>query len=165
MPARQIGVRRVSVISRKPFERVVAVLEAAVGHPDVAAFSRDLAASKSYAEMEQVSRAALGSSGFMEFARFDLGAVLAKAQGPDAPKSLRLVVGNPLIMQAMVRHVPDAGSYAPVTVLIDERADGVHLSYDEMASLIESYGNAEALRVARDLDAKVRALLTEAAES
>jgi hypothetical protein len=66
-------------------------------------------------------------------------------------------------MQAMVRHVPDAGSYAPVTLLIDERADGVHLSYDEMASLIESYGNAEALHVARDLDEKVRALLTEAA--
>lgn len=164
MPTRQIGVRRLSVVSTKPFERVVAALEGAVGHPDVAAFARDLAASKNYAEVEQVTRAALGRSGFMEFARFDLGVVLAKARGPDAPKSLRLVVGNPLIMQAMVRHVPDAGSYAPVTLLIDERADGVHLSYDEMASLIESYGNAEALHVAQDLDAKVRALLAEAAE-
>ena len=152
------------MVSAKPFERVVAALEGAVGHPDVAAFARDLAASKNYAEVEQVTRAALGRSGFMEFARFDLGVVLAKARGPDAPKSLRLVVGNPLIMQAMVRHVPDAGSYAPVTLLIDERADGVHLSYDEMASLIESYGNAEALHVAQDLDAKVRALLAEAAE-
>jgi uncharacterized protein (DUF302 family) len=152
-----------SVVSSKPFERVVAALEAAVGHPDIAVFARDLAASKSCAEMEQVTRAALGPSGFMEFARFDLGVVLAKAQGPGTPRSLRLVIGNPLIMQAMVRHVPDAGSYAPVTLLIDERADGVHLSYDEMASLIESYGNAEALHVARDLDEKVRALLTEAA--
>jgi uncharacterized protein (DUF302 family) len=165
LPTRQIGVRRLSVVSSKPFERVVSALEAAVGHPDIAAFARDLAAAKSYAEMEQVTRVALGRSGLMEFARFDLGVVLAKAKGPDAPKSLRLVVGNPLIMQAMVRHVPDAGSYAPVTLLIDERADGVHLSYDEMASLIESYGNAEALHVARDLDAKVSALLAEAAES
>jgi hypothetical protein len=29
-------------------------------------------------------------------------------------------------MKEMVKHVPDAGSYAPVTVLVDERADGVH---------------------------------------
>jgi hypothetical protein len=41
--------------------------------------------------------------------------------------------------------VPDAGSYAPVTILIDERPDGVHLSYDRMGSLLAPYGNAEAL--------------------
>jgi hypothetical protein len=37
-------------------------------------------------------------------------------------------------MKEMVKNVPDAGSYAPVTVLIDERPDGVHLSYDKMES-------------------------------
>ncbi len=66
-------------------------------------------------------------------------------------------------MQAMARLVPDAGSYAPVTLLIDERGDGVHLSYDAMASLLAPYGNPEALQVTRDLDAKVGALLAEAA--
>jgi NADPH:quinone reductase-like Zn-dependent oxidoreductase len=59
--------------------------------------------------------------------------------------------------------VPDAGTYAPVTILIDERADGVHISFDRMASYLAPYGNAEALKVARDLDAKVEALLTAAA--
>jgi hypothetical protein len=63
----------------------------------------------------------------------------------------------------MVRHVPDAGSYAPVTILIDERSDGVHISYDRMASLLAPYENAEGLTVARDLDAKVEALLASAA--
>jgi len=33
-----------------------------------------------------------------------------------------------------MRHVPDTASYAPVTILIDQRADGVHLSYDSMAA-------------------------------
>jgi hypothetical protein len=66
-------------------------------------------------------------------------------------------------MQSMARLVPDAGSYAPVTVLVDERADGVHLSYDRMASLLAPYGNSEALNVARDLDAKVENLLRQAA--
>jgi hypothetical protein len=63
----------------------------------------------------------------------------------------------------MAKHVPDAGSYAPVTVLVDERADGVHLSYDRMASLLAPYENAEALKVARELDAKVEAMLASAA--
>jgi uncharacterized protein (DUF302 family) len=98
----------------------------------------------------------------MEFIHFDLGGILCKER-KDAPRSLRLVVGNPLIMKQMVEHVPDAGSYAPVTILIDERADGVHLSYDRMASLLAPYRNPEALTVAQDLDAKVEALLMAAA--
>jgi hypothetical protein len=55
--------------------------------------------------------------------------------------------------------VPDAGSYAPVTILIDERLDGVHLSYDRVASFLATYKNEEALKVARELDAKVEGLL------
>jgi ketosteroid isomerase-like protein len=50
-----------------------------------------------------------------------------------------------------------------ITVLVDERADGVHLSYDRMASLLAPYGNSDALNVARDLDAKVEDLLRHAA--
>jgi hypothetical protein len=66
-------------------------------------------------------------------------------------------------MKEMAKHVPDAGSYAPVTVLVDERPDGVHISYDKMASLLAPYRNSEALAVARNLDEKVEALLYEAA--
>ena len=65
-------------------------------------------------------------------------------------------------MQSMARLVPDAGSYAPVTVLIDQRPDGVHLSYDEMASFLAPDGNTDALRIARDLDAKVKRVLESA---
>ena len=99
----------------------------------------------------------------MEFMRLDHGAILAKAGVDSDPKSVRVIMGNPLIMQAMARLVPDAGSYAPVTVLVDERADGVHLSYDRMASLLAPYDNSEALSVAGDLDAKVENLLRQAA--
>jgi hypothetical protein len=62
-------------------------------------------------------------------------------------------------MRRMAVHVPDAGSYAPVKILVDERPDGIHLSYDPMASLLATYQNEEALKVARDLDAKVERLL------
>jgi hypothetical protein len=30
-------------------------------------------------------------------------------------------------MKEMAKTVPDADSYAPITILVDERADGVHL--------------------------------------
>ena len=99
----------------------------------------------------------------MLFMQLDQGAVVRKETGQDAPRIIRLLIGDPLIMKEMAKHVPDAGSYAPVTVLVDERADGVHLSYDRMASLLAPYGNSEALNVARDLDAKVEDLLRQAA--
>jgi hypothetical protein len=66
-------------------------------------------------------------------------------------------------MKEMAKHVPDAGSYAPVTVLVDERPDGVHLSYDKMTTLLAPYGNSEALAVAKKLDATIEALLRDSA--
>jgi hypothetical protein len=36
------------------------------------------------------------------------------------------------------------------------------MSYDEMASFLAPYGNAEALTIARDLDAKVERVLESA---
>lgn len=62
-------------------------------------------------------------------------------------------------MAASHKCSPYAGSYAPVTVLVDERSDGVHSSYDKMASLLAPYGNPDALAVARDLDSKIENLL------
>ena len=94
-------------------------------------------------------------------AQFDLGAILRRESGGDTPRIMRFLVGNPLIMKEMVKHVPDAGSYAPVTILIDERRDGVHVSYDKMESALHRYGNPEALAVARNLDTKITTLLRD----
>ena len=163
MATKQIAVQRFSVTSSKSFGAVVKALEEAIGHPDMSAFRQNIASAKTFADVETVVHKAIGPSDFMEFTRFDLGEILRKERGGQAPQSLRLVIGNPLIMKQMIKHVPDAGSYAPVTILIDERSDGVHLSYDRMASFLASYGSREALRVARELDAKVEVLLTAAA--
>jgi hypothetical protein len=138
-------------------------LTATVGRPDTHAFHDAIASATNATELEKVVHGAIGSSDLMEFARFDAGEVLRKSQGAHGPKILRLVVGNPLIMKEMAKTVPDAASYAPVTILVDERADGVHLSYDSMASLLAPYGSPSALTVAMDLDAKVESLLKTAA--
>jgi uncharacterized protein (DUF302 family) len=99
----------------------------------------------------------------MMFMVLDHGAILRKETGLNTPKIVRFVIGDPLVLKEMVRHIPDAGSYAPVTILVDERADGVHLSYDKMASLLASYGNLDALAAARDLDSKIETLIRESA--
>jgi uncharacterized protein (DUF302 family) len=161
---RRVEVERATVISAEPFDAVVAKVTAFIGHPDMVAFGRDLSAASTPADLERIVNAATGCAGLMEMVRFDIGEVLHKELGHSAPKALRLVIGNPLIMKEMVKHVPDAASYAPVTVLIDERSDGVCLSYDLMASFLAPYGNAQASDVARQLDEKVVALLTRAAE-
>src|SRR5262249_20965504 len=162
-PAREIRVRRLTFVSSKPFDEVVRRLTSTIGRPDARAFCDAIASATRAAELEAVVHVAIGSSELMEFARFDAGEVLRKSQGGHGPRIVRLVVGNPLIMKEMARTVPEAASYAPVTILVDERADGVHVSYDSMASLLAPYGSQSALAVAMDLDAKVESLLKTAA--
>jgi uncharacterized protein (DUF302 family) len=126
-------------------------------------FGRSTTEASSFAELKRAVEKGLSEAGLMLFMQLDHGAVVRKETGRDTPRIIRFIMGNPLIMMEMAKHVPDAGSYAPVTVLVDERPDGVHLSYDRMTSFLASYGNPDALRVAEYLDNKVETLLREAA--
>jgi hypothetical protein len=163
MPTIDVQVQRFSVVSQRPFDEVVRRLTATIGRPDLKGFHDAVASATTMGELEAVVRQAVGSSDLMEFVRFDSGDVLRKERGGRGPRMLRLVVGNPLIMKEMAKVVPDAASYAPVTILIDERPDGVHISYDSMASLLAPYGHQDALNIATDLDLKVEGLLQAAA--
>src|SRR5229473_2823358 len=125
----------------------------------MAEFAKAVKGAQTFAELEDSVRRGLGETGLMMFMELDHGAILRKETGLDTPRIVRLLIGNPLIMKDMAKHVPDAGSYAPVTVLVDERPDGVRVSYDKMASLLARYGNPDALAVARDLDSKIESLL------
>ena len=160
---RKIEMERFSLSTSKPFDEVVARVDAAVGHPDMAEFARSTHEARSFSELRSAVEKGLSKAGLMLFMQLDQGAVVRKEMGRDVPRIVRLLIGNPLIMKDMAKHVPDAGSYAPVTVLVDERADGVHLSYDRMASLLGPHKNRDALEVARDLDSKVEDLLRNAA--
>jgi uncharacterized protein (DUF302 family) len=160
---KKIEIERFGLTSSKPFDQVVAALNAGIGHPDMAEFGRSTHEARSFAELKSAVEKGLSKAGLMLFMQLDQGAVVRKETGRDAPRIVRLLIGNPLIMKEMAKHVPDAGSYAPVTILVDERADGVHFSYDRMASFLAPYGNRDALEVARDLDKKVEDLLRQAA--
>jgi len=65
-------------------------------------------------------------------------------------------------MGEMTRHVADAGSYAPVTILIQEMpGGGTRVAYDSVASAIAPYHDAAASEVAERLDAEVLGLLRQ----
>jgi len=158
---RKIEIERFSLITSRGFDEVLGALNATIGHPDMTEFWKSTQQTPA-AELESTIEKAVGKTGLMLFVAFDHGAIISKT-GPGRSRIVRLVIGNPLIMKEMARRVPDAGSYAPVTVLVDERTDGVHLSYDRMASLLAPYDNPEALDIARNLDMKVEDLLRRAA--
>jgi uncharacterized protein (DUF302 family) len=160
---RKVEMERFTAISSKPFDDVIAAIKAEIGHPNMAEFWQATQRATSAAELEAAVKPVLGETGLMQFVEFDHGMIVRKGTERHASRIIRLVIGNPLIMKEMAKHVPDAGSYAPVTVLVDERADGVHISYDRIASLLAPYGNPDSLKVARDLDAKVEHLLQQAA--
>jgi uncharacterized protein (DUF302 family) len=159
----KLEIERFSLTTSRQFDEVIAGVNAGIGHPDMTEFGRSTHEARSFDELKSAVEKGLSTAGLMLFMQLDHGAILRKETGREAPKMIRFILGNPLIMKEMVKHVPDAGSYAPVTVLVDERADGVHLSYDRMASILAPYGNRDALEVARDLDKKIEDLLRNAA--
>lgn len=164
MNIQEVHVQRVSITTTKSFDTVVSRIHAAIGHPDMAAFGKSFSAARNEAEMRNVVEPATEPNGLMEFMRLNLGEVLQKENGTTKPRILRIIAGNPLIMKEMVKHVVDAGSYAPVTILVEDSLDSVRISYDRMASYLAPYGNNDALKVARELDAKVEKILTAAAQ-
>src|SRR6476620_9397341 len=160
---RKIEIERFSLTTSKRFDEVIAGVNAAIGHPDMAEFGRATHEARSSAELKSAVEKGLSKVGLMLFMQLDHGAIIRKETGYETPKMIRYVIGNPLIMKETAKLVPDAGSYAPVTILVDERPDGVHLSYDTMASLLAPYANSDDLAVARDLDSKIENLLRESA--
>jgi hypothetical protein len=54
MPTIEIQVRRVSVVSSKPFEECVRRLTAAIGHPDMNAFHKALVDATTVADVEKI---------------------------------------------------------------------------------------------------------------
>ena len=103
MATRNIETERFSVTSSKPFKAVVEFLRNEVGHPDLAEFVKATRNARTFAEPEGVVNRSLGRAELMMFMEFDLGAVLRKETGRETPKSVRFLIGNPLIMNSRCR--------------------------------------------------------------
>jgi len=163
MAITRISVERFYIESSKTFEEVLLALEKGIGRPDMRLLRAQMDQAPTIPEFQRIVDGAVGPADLMEFLRLDLGAALRKDPTAKAFKIVRIIAGNPLIMKQMVEHVPDAGSYAPVTILVYESQGKVRICYDTMESLLTPSQNGPALKVAKDLDFKVIHLLTDAA--
>ena len=161
-----IPVRRHVLTSERPFPAVLDGIYGGISQPDIGALFATLAASTSYEELSALVGQAQGSAGLMRFLHLDLATVLTLDPRADQAgrRLVRLIAGNPVTMGQLTRHLPDAGSYAPVTILIQELAGGgTQVAYDTVTSAIAPYQNAAASRVAQRLDTEVLSLLRHAA--
>ncbi|XVU29339.1 DUF302 domain-containing protein [Actinoplanes sp. CA-054009] len=159
----RVTVERVTLTSGKKFDDVIDGLYQGISRPDLASAAREWLGATSYEEFQKVVTGAAGPAGLMRFMDLDQGAALAKLPGVTPRRLERIIAGNPETMARMTRHVPEAGSYAPVSILVWEDGDSVHLAYDTMESLLTPYGSEPALAVARELDEEVLTLLRRAA--
>src|SRR6476620_5909596 len=95
----KVEIERFTLISSKPFDRVVAALNAGIGHPDMAEFMRSTREARSFTELKSAVEKGLSKAGLMLFMQLDHGAVLQKEAGQETPRIIRLLIGNPLIMK------------------------------------------------------------------
>ena len=161
----EVMVRRHVMDSERPFPAVLDGIFGGISQPDIEALFSKLATSTSYEQFSALVGQAQGSIGLMVFLQLDLDQALTlDPQAPDwsGHRLVRLIAGNPVTMGEMTRHVTDAGSYAPVTILIQELPDGgTRVAYDTVASEIARYNDAAASEVAERLDTEVLGLLRQ----
>jgi hypothetical protein len=161
-----VVMRRHVIDSDRPFDQVLAGIFGGISQPDIDALFSKLHASTTYEQFSSLVEQAQGSAGLMRFWQLNLdNALMLDPEAPDwtGRRLVRLITGNPVTMGQMTRHVADAGSYAPVTILIEETPDGgTRVAYDSVVSALAAYDNAAASAVAERLDTEVLTLLREA---
>jgi len=100
---RKIEIQRLTIVSTKAFEAVVAAVENGIGRPDMLEFGRASSSANTYAELENLVNRSVSELGLMLFMKLDIGAVLRKESGLVRPKAQRFIIDNPLIMKEMVK--------------------------------------------------------------
>src|SRR5258705_8891854 len=123
MATTQINVERFSLTSSKTFQDIVAALEEKIPRPDMNKFFKDVAASRTDADLKRIVHDVVGPADLMEFARFDQGLILRMELGAKAPRVLRLVAVNTTHKRQIGKHQPLSGLYPPITILNDARSD------------------------------------------
>ena len=154
---------RIEVVTSVGFDEVLDRLRTLMGRASPAEIVSLAQTPISEAEFVRTVEERLeGESGFMLFAEIDHGGWLAKF-GIDR-RTVRWILGNPLIAVTMIRHDITAGLFAPVEILVTEAEDGqgATVAYLRPSSLMV-IGENPPLRVAATLlDAKFDALIARA---
>jgi len=165
-------------VQHKPFNGVRVEVATSLGFDEVLTRLRSLMGRASTAEIVALAQADIteaefvrvvqerfeGESGFMLFAEIDHGGCLSQFQ--IRRRTVRWILGNPLIALTMIRHDITAGLFAPVEILVTEAEDGrrTRVTYVRPSSLIVIEDNPPLLAMATLLDAKFDALIARATQ-
>jgi uncharacterized protein (DUF302 family) len=155
---------RTEVTTSVGFDEVLARLRAQMGSAkvqEVVALAKTPMTEAEY--VREVEERFVGESGFMFFAEIDHGGWLPKF-GINR-RSVRWILGNPLIAITMIRHDITAGLFAPVELLVTEAEDGhgATLTYVRPSTLMVIDENPPLLDAAKALDEKFDRLVAGAA--
>ncbi|WP_454883895.1 DUF302 domain-containing protein [Sphingomonas oryzagri] len=154
---------RIEVTTSVGFDEVLERLRASMGRVNPAEIVRLAQTGISEKEFVQtVTEKYEGESGFMRFAEIDHGGWLPKFG--IHRRSVRWILGNPLIAVTMIRHDITAGLFAPVEILVTEAEDGqgTTITYLRPSSLMVIEDNPPLRIAASLLDAKFEALIAHA---
>lgn len=154
---------RTEVATSVGFDEVLARLRAQMGQAtvqEIVALAKTPITESEF--VREVERRFVGESGFMLFAELDHGGWLPKF-GINR-RTVRWILGNPLIAITMIRHDITAGLFAPVELLVTETEDsqGAVVTYVRPSSLMVIADNPPLLAAARALDEKYDALIAAA---
>jgi len=128
--------------------------------PGIIALAKEARTESEY--IGEITKCYVGRSGFMLFGEIDHGGWLT-AFGIKR-RTVRLILGNPLIAKAMIRNDVTAGLFAAVELLVTEYEDRKETNpvYVRPSSLIVVGENGPLRQVANALDTKFGALVTSA---
>lgn len=156
---------RTEVVSPVGFDEVLTRLRALMGRVNPSEIVTLAQSGITEAEfVRTVQERYEGESGFMLFAEIDHGGWLSKYQ--INRRTVRWILGNPLIAVTMIRHDITAGLFAPVEILVTEAEDGqgTMVTYVRPSSLMVIEENPPLLAMATLLDAKFDSLITRATQ-
>ncbi len=151
---------RIEVDTSVPFDEVLRRLRGLMGDASVPAIVTLAKEARTQAEyVRKVEERFVGESGFMLFHEIDHGGWLPKF-GINR-RTVRWILGNPLIAITMIRHDIKAGLFAPVEVLVTERENGpgTTIAYVRPSSLMVIEENPPLREAAKVLDEKLDALI------
>jgi uncharacterized protein (DUF302 family) len=156
---------RIEVDTSVSFDEVLIRLRRLMGDarvPEVVALAKEAITEAEYAQ--KVEERFIGESGFTLFHEIDHGGWLPRFS--INRRSVRLILGNPLIAITMIRHDITAGLFAPVEILVTEKegGPGTTITYVAPSSVMVIEENPPLLEAAKGLDEKLDALIAKASE-
>jgi uncharacterized protein (DUF302 family) len=113
-----LTIEHVVVASERPYEQVIAALEARLGPlQDWAALGQQAtAAHASWEQFSQVVAEHIGASGLTLFYQVE-HSFLLRLRG-NSSRASQYTIGNPLLANQMTQYLPEAGLYAPLKLIV-----------------------------------------------